>query len=142
MDLPFMTVSVAVLMAFPVLRLIYMDQQFENYLTKIKAMRDKVHESGDQTMVQKSTTMWKDTLAVSEKNRTNIKYDFFTVFAVLVMGWAVMNGTLDFISCCWVENSPYAIIGAAGGYVLSTFMYAFRRMNRIKKDVNEIIFEI
>ena len=137
-----MTVSVAVLMAFPVLRLLYMDQQFENYLTKIKTIRDKVHESGDQTMVQKSTTMWKDTLAVSEKNRISIKYDFLAVFAVLVMGWTIMNGTLDFISCCGIKNLPYLIIGAIAGCMLATFMYAFRRMNRIKKDVNEIIFEI
>ena len=113
MDLPFMTVSVAVLMVFPVLRLLYMDQQFENYLIKIKTIRDKVHKSGDQTMVQKSTMMWKDTLAISEKNRTSIKYDFFAVFAVLVMGWVVMNGTLDFISCCWIESFPYAILGSS-----------------------------
>ena len=137
-----MTVSVAVLMAFPVLRLLYMDQQFENYLTKIKTIRDKVHESDDQTMVQKSTTMWKDTLAVSEKNRISIKYDFLAVFAVLVMGWTIMNGTLDFISCCGIKNLPYLIIGSIAGCMLATFMYAFRRMNRIKKDVNEIIFEI
>ena len=142
MDLPFMTVSVAVLMAFPVLRLIYMDQQFENYLIKIKAIRDKVHESGDQTMVQKSTTMWKDTLAVSEKNRTSIKYDFLAVFAVLVVGWTIINGTLDFISCCWIKSFPYVIIGAVAGCMLATFMNAFRHMNIIKKDVNEIIFEI
>ena len=137
-----MTVSVAVLMAFPVLRLIYMDQQFENYLIKIKTIRDRVHESGDQTMVQKSTMMWKDTLAVSEKNRASIKYDFFAVFAVLVMGWIIMNGTLDFISNEWIKGHLYTIPAVVGGYVLATFRDAFRRMNRIKKEVNEIIFEI
>ena len=79
-----MTVGVAVLMAFPILRLLYMDQQFENYLVKIKAARDRAHKDDPKEILDKCKQMWDKLLLVSEKNRSSIKYDFAAVLAVQI----------------------------------------------------------
>ena len=142
MEFAFITVGVAIIMAFPVLRLLYMDQQFETYLSKIKHIRDKTHESNDQHGVKNATNMWKDTLTVSEKNRTSIRYDFFMVFGIVIFGALTMNGIFDFGSDCCIEMYFSTGLGIVGGIVFATFMSSFMSMNRIKKDVNEIIFEI
>ena len=142
MELAFITVGVAIIMAFPVLRLLYMDQQFETYLSKIKHICDKTHESNDQHGVKNATSMWKDALTVSEKNRTSIRYDFLMVFGILIFGALTMNGIFDFGSDCCIEMYFSMGLGIVGGIVFGTFMNSFMSMNRIKKDVNEIIFEI
>ena len=142
MELPFMTVFVTIFMAFPVLRLLYMDQQFENYLVKIKLIRDRAVKLGDQTTVQKAATIWKHTLKVSGNNRTSVKHDFVAVSFVLLMGWAIMNEQLELIPYDAIVLYLYGLLGVAGGQVLGTFTVAFKRMNKIKTDVNEIIFEI
>ena len=137
-----MTVGVAVLMAFPILRLLYMDQQFENYLAKIKAARDRAHEDDSKEILDKCKQMWDKLLLVSEKNRSSIKYDFAAVLAVLIIGLLTMFEFTENPMPHWIRSSIYLILGVSIGTLLKTFMCAFSQLNKTKRDVNMLIFEI
>lgn len=143
MDLPFMTVGIAVLMAFPVLRLLYMDQQFENYLVKIKLARDKSFENDQIETLDTCKQLWDKLLSISERNRSSIKYDFAAVLTILVIGWLTVSGVIDDLEWCCVNTTIfYLILGMIIGVLLGRFMQAFSNLNKIKMDVNKMIFEI